>query len=186
MLARACAVLAACAACAALAGCASRAPGAATRFSAGQAIATYLPPGHRAAGPSLAGETLTGSSLDVASLRASGPVVVNVWGSWCPPCKEEQPALERVAAATRSRGVSFVGIDIRDSLVGARKHVARFGVSYPSLFDPSARLLAGFAVPPKSPPATYVLDREGRIAAYAFGTLDEPGLTRLVDMVLAS
>jgi len=183
MLARACAVLAACAA---LAGCAGGAPAAATRFSAGQAIATYVPAGHRDAGPALSGETLDGSPLDVASLLRSGPVVVNVWGAWCPPCKEEQPALERVATAVRSRGVSFVGIDIRDSRVAAQQHVRRFGVSYPSLFDPSSRLLAGFAVPPKSPPATYVLDRDGRIAAYAFGTLDEPGLTRIVDMVLAS
>jgi thiol-disulfide isomerase/thioredoxin len=183
MLARACAVLAACAA---LAGCASHASGGTTRFSAGQAIATYVSPGHRAAGPSLSGPTLTGTSLDVAPLLASGPVVVNVWGAWCPPCKEEQPALERVATAVRSRGVSFVGIDIRDSRVAAQQHVRRFGVTYPSLFDPSSRLLAGFAVPPKSPPATYVLDKDGRIAAYAFGTLDEPGLTKLLDMVLAS
>jgi thiol-disulfide isomerase/thioredoxin len=173
----------------ALAGCARHdAAGTDTgtdRFIAGDGIATYVPAARRGAGPTLSGTTLDGASLDVTSLRG-GVVVVNVWGSWCAPCKAEQPALERVAQATRSRGVHFVGVDIREpGRTPAQRHVARFAVSYPSLWDPSAKLLTRFAVVPKATPSTYLLDPDGRIAAYVFGPVDEASLTDLLDRVLA-
>lgn len=155
------------------------------RFVTGDGVATYVRPGHRGAGPALSGPTLDGTTLDVADLRG-GPVVVNVWGSWCAPCKAEQPDLERVAVAMRSRGVRFVGINIRDfSRTPARRHVARFGVTYPSLYDPAGRLLTRFAIPAKTIPTTYVLDAQGRIAAYVYGGTTEAALRPLLDRVLA-
>jgi thiol-disulfide isomerase/thioredoxin len=154
------------------------------RFVAGDGIAHFVAAGSRKPGPALSGTTLDGQSLDVASL-GSGPVVVNIWGSWCAPCKAEQPALERVAAATRSRGVAFVGINIRDSsTTPARRHVARYHVTYPSLYDPSARLLPRFRIAPKTIPSTYVLDADGRIAAYVYGPIEEKSLTDLIERVL--
>ena len=156
------------------------------RFISGDGIATYVPAAEREPGPALSGTTLDGIRLDVADL-GPGPVVVNIWGSWCAPCKAEQPALERVAEATRSRGVRFVGINIRDfSRTPAQRHVARFEVTYPSLYDPSARLLTRFrSVPPKTIPTTYVLDGSGRVAAYVYGPVEADSLTRLVERVLA-
>jgi thiol-disulfide isomerase/thioredoxin len=155
------------------------------RFRSGDGVATFVAPGKRRPAPPLAGETLSGGHLDVASYGAV-PLVLNVWASWCAPCKKEQPVLERVAAATRSRGVRFVGIDIREpGRTAPRRHVARFKVSYPSLYDPGARLLTRFAVPAKTTPTTYVVDARGRIAAYVYGEVDEPGLTALLDRVLA-
>jgi peroxiredoxin len=160
------------------------APDGADRYVAGQAVVTYLAAGHREPGPALSGEGLDGSPVDLAALRGGGVAVVNVWGAWCVPCREEQPHLERAWRATRSRGVAFVGVDIRDEITAARNHVKRYGVTYPSLFDPPARLLTRFETVPKSPPATYVIDRSGRVAAYAFGILDEPSLVALVERVL--
>lgn len=155
------------------------------RFVAGDGVVTYVPAARRAAGPALSGTTLDGAALDVASLRG-GVVVLNIWGSWCAPCKAEQPALERVARATRSRGVRFVGIDIREpGRTPAQRHVARYAVSYPSLYDPSAKLLTRFKVVPKATPSTYLLDPQGRIAAYVFGPVEEPALNDLLSRVLA-
>lgn len=151
------------------------------RFVAGEGIAHVVDPDARKPGPTLSGTTLDGERLEVSG----GPAVINIWGSWCAPCKKEQPALERVARATRSRGVRFVGINIRDgSRTPALRHVERYDVSYPSLYDPSARLLPRFEIAPKTIPSTYVLDREGRIAAYVYGEVDEETLTSLVDRVL--
>jgi peroxiredoxin len=94
--------------------------------------------------------------------------------------------LERVATASRSRGVRFVGIDIREpSRTPALRHVARYGVSYPSLYDPSAKLLTRFAVVPRATPSTYLLDKQGRIAAYVFGPVEESALGTLLDRLLA-
>ena len=155
------------------------------RFTSGDGVATWVKPGRREAGPDLSGTSLDKEPVALADLRR-GPAVVNVWGSWCAPCKAEQPVLERAAKATRSRGVTFLGIDVRDpSLVAARAHVARYGVTYPSIYDPASRLLTRFEIPARTIPTTYVYDREGRIAAYVYGGVDEQTLTTLLDRVLA-
>lgn len=175
-----------CTAAVGLSGCSrGGAPEGSERYVSGEGVVTYVSAGHRERGPDLAGETVAGDQLDVADLLRDGVVVVNVWGAWCGPCKVEQPVLERVSRALRPKGVRFVGIDIRDERVAAQRHIARYDVTYPSLFDPSARLLTKFETVPKSPPATYVIDRSGRVAAYAFGVLDEAGLTALVERVVA-
>ena len=161
------------------------APDDAERYVAGSAVVTYVSQDSRERAPKLDGETLREAPLDLATLRGDGVTVVNVWGAWCVPCREEQPHLERAWNALRPKGVSFLGVDIRDERTAALRHVQRYHVTYPSLFDPSARLLTRFETVPKSPPATYVVDRSGRIAAYAFGVLAEPDLTALVERVLA-
>jgi thiol-disulfide isomerase/thioredoxin len=155
------------------------------RFLAGDGVASYVRAAARKAPFALAGKTLDGAPVDVASFRG-GPVVVNVWGSWCAPCKAEQPLLERVAAGTRSRGVHFLGVDIREpGRTAPRRHLAAFHVTYPSIYDPHARLLPRFPVPARTIPTTYVLDRQGRVAAYVYGGVDETGLRALLDKVLA-
>ncbi|HEU0129481.1 MAG TPA: TlpA disulfide reductase family protein [Mycobacteriales bacterium] len=154
------------------------------RFVAGNGVATFVPAAKRKAAVAVAGTTVDGAPLDLASLRGT-PVVVNVWGSWCAPCKTEQPVLNRVAAATAGR-VRFVGIDIREGgRPAAKQHLARYGVTYPSLYDPSVRLLPHFDPVPRATPTTYVLDPRGRVAAYVFGEVEEAALRRLVDRVLA-
>jgi thiol-disulfide isomerase/thioredoxin len=156
------------------------------RYASGDGVVTYVSTSRRPEAPSLTGTTLDGRPLDLATERAGGVAVVNTWGSWCAPCVAEQPGLERVAAATRSRGVRFVGINQRDNELAARRHVARYKVTYPSLFDPSARLLPRFTdFPARTVPTTYVIDRAGRIAAYAYGAIAEADLARLLDRVLA-
>jgi cytochrome c biogenesis protein CcmG/thiol:disulfide interchange protein DsbE len=63
------------------------------------------------------------------------PILVNVWGSWCPPCREEMP---RLVAAHRQIGgrVQFLGIDIQDSRTEAKAFMEEFGMTFPSVFDP--------------------------------------------------
>ncbi|RJK96170.1 TlpA family protein disulfide reductase [Vallicoccus soli] len=128
----------------------------------------------------LAGETLDGEDLDLAALRGK-VVVLNVWGSWCPPCRAEAPALERVSADLRDDGVAFVGINTKDERVSAQGFEERF-LSYPSLWDPAGRGLLALAdaVPPNAIPSTLVLDREGRPVSAVLGEVDEPRLRELL------
>jgi thiol-disulfide isomerase/thioredoxin len=155
------------------------------RFVAGDGVVHFVSASSRKPGPALSGTTLDGSSVDAASL-GSGPLVVNIWGSWCAPCKVEQDDLERVHRATSARGVAFLGINIRDSGTTApRAHVKRYGVTYPSLYDPAGKLLPSFKVAPKTIPSTFVLDRQRRIAAYVYGAVTESSLMGLIDRVLA-
>jgi thiol-disulfide isomerase/thioredoxin len=128
----------------------------------------------------LSGSTLEGAPLDLAALRGQ-VVVLNVWGSWCPPCRAEAPALERVSADLRDDGVAFVGINTRDEEVSAKAFQERF-VSYPSLSDPDGRALLALrsAVPPSAIPSTLVLDREGRPVVAVLGEVTEPRLREVL------
>lgn len=142
-------------------------------------------PAERAVTPHLVGATLTGAQLDVAQWRGD-VVVVNIWGSWCAPCRAEAPNLERVAQDTYSQGVRFLGIDIRDSRDSARAFEASYHVTYPSLFDPGVRQALSFGrLAPQATPSTIVLDRRGRVAARFIGPTTYAPLLATVTQVLA-
>jgi thiol-disulfide isomerase/thioredoxin len=136
--------------------------------------------------PALAGTTLESERLSLAGLRGH-VVVVNIWGSWCAPCREEAPDLARLARQTRSQGVRFLGLDTRDNKAAARAFVRNFKVPYPSLFDPDGRLMLAFngVVPISAVPSTVVIDASGRVAARVVGKVTYSTLRGLVEDVLA-
>lgn len=100
------------------------------------------------------------------------PVVVNLWASWCVPCKAEMPRL--ATAATRHPGVQFVGVDTLDSREGAEAFIAEFSVPFPSLFDPEGAVrteLEGFGLP-----VTVFFDADGEQFAKVEGELSQSDL----------
>ena len=144
------------------------------------------PPGQRAPAPPLRGRTLDGKALSLADFRGN-VVVVNVWGSWCSPCRAEAPDLRRAANETRARGGRFLGIDTRDNAAAARAFVREFAIPYPSLVDEEGSLLLSLrdTVPARAIPSTMLVDRRGRIAARVVGQVTYPTLTGLIDNLLA-
>ncbi|MFE2192166.1 TlpA family protein disulfide reductase [Streptomyces olivaceus] len=145
--------------------------------------------GGRQAPNALKGETLQGTQFDVADLKGE-VVVMNVWGSWCPPCRAEAPNFVKVAAETKAQGVEFVGINTRDANRGAATAFEDdYGIDYPSLYDPTGEiLLRGFpkgSINPQTIPSTIVLDRDGRIAARALQPLTEEKLRKMINPLIA-
>jgi thiol-disulfide isomerase/thioredoxin len=133
----------------------------------GQTKIFYDPPESRGNAPELSGESLLepGARIRLSDYRGK-VVVINVWGSWCGPCRAETPELEKVFEQTRSSGVQFLGIDVRDDRAAAQDFVRDRRVSYPSIYDPPGRSLLGWTGYPRSVvPSTIVLDREHRVAA---------------------
>lgn len=118
---------------------------------------------------------------------AGDVVVVNFWGSWCAPCREEQPDLNDVAVAYRDRGVSFLGVDVAEiSETNGVAHEEEFAIPYPSLWDPSFSYAADFEViGPQGMPATVLVDRQGRVAASFFGQTTTAEVSALLDELLA-
>lgn len=159
-----------------------------TNFVMGKDGISTAKKGERAAAPDLSGKTVNGGKLDVASYKGK-VVVLNVWGSWCAPCRAEAPNFEKVSKDLGTKGVQFVGINTRDtSIQNAVAFEKQYGISYESLYDPTGKLMLRFkkgTLNPQAVPSTLVLDREGKIAARSLAGLSEDNLRKMIAPVLA-
>lgn len=113
-------------------------------------------------------------------LRGS-PVVVNIWGSWCPPCRVEAPDLGEVAREFEDE-VTFVGVDILDNRESAREFILEFDWPYPSLFDPDGEIRDGLGY--VGQPITIVYDRDGRVSFEWVGNVTAELLREEIEKVL--
>lgn len=152
----------------------------------GQTQITYPEAQRRPLAP-IVGDSLLTPGQQVSSAQDKGQVVVvNIWGSWCGPCRGESPALEQVAQASAARGVRFLGVDVRDDRDAAADFVRSRGVTYPSIFDPPGRsLLVLSGYPRNAVPSTIVLDRQHRVAAVFLTAVLASDLQPVVDRVAA-
>lgn len=139
----------------------------------------------RVAAPTLSGTTLDGKQLALSDFHGK-VVVVNVWGSWCGPCRREAPALEETYTKYQSKGVQFLGINTRDDNAAAQAFVSADTITYPSLQDPDETLLLQLKtiVPPTDIPSTIIVDASGKLAARIIGEVTEPQLTQSLNTVL--
>ena len=143
---------------------------------------TRVPPDQRKELPAVSGPAL-GTSKTISTQEYRGKVVViNVWGSWCPPCRKEAPDLQ--AASVETKNVAqFVGITSKDyDPAPAEAFVRSFKITYPSIYDPTGKVLLTFAgeLPPSAIPSTMIIDRDGRLAVRV---LSEVSKITLVDMI---
>lgn len=147
---------------------------------------TEYPPGSRAEPVDLSGAGLTGESIEIGTWRGA-VVVINVWGSWCAPCRQEAPVLAAASSAYADEGVQFLGVNVRDNAAAAIAFEESYGITYPSIDDSDGRALLSLAqhLPGSGVPVTLILDRDGRPAARILGAVEESTLTSLLDTILA-
>lgn len=128
--------------------------------------------------PPLSGPTLEGGTVDIAGF-AGQVVVVNVWASWCVPCRREHPLLVRAAEVLEPFGVQFIGINTQDSEDDARAFLEERGAfGYPSVLDPDGRWAVEWGT--FGVPETFVIDADGRIRAKKIGELTEGWIVEAV------
>lgn len=125
--------------------------------------------------------------LTLSSLRGEA-VVLNVWASWCIPCRDEAPFLERVWRENRDRGLVVVGLDAKDFRRDALAFAKRFDLTFPLVYDGPGETLPGYGV--TGFPETFVLDREGRVTDAFLGAVngdeERARLREAIEEVLAS
>lgn len=144
---------------------------------------TVLPGNERSKPGPISGQTLDGKPVSLSDY-AGKVVVVNVWGSWCGPCRAEAGTLVKAADELAVKGVVFLGINTRDSGRGtALAFEQARQVPYPSIFDPGGRTLLAFhgTLNPTAIPTTVIIDAQGRVAARISGPV--PTAQTLVDLV---
>jgi thiol-disulfide isomerase/thioredoxin len=138
-------------------------------------------------GPVLPEDRLALPTYDLAAYEAlldrlrGTPVVVNFWGSWCPPCEAEAPGLAEVSSEFEGR-VQFLGVDILDARPAARQFILRFDWQYPSVFDPNAAIRDGLGY--VGQPITLIYDARGELAFEWNGAIGEDQLRREIRKVL--
>ena len=140
-------------------------------------------PDQRPQAREVTGQLLDGGSYDVAQDKGK-VVVVNFWGSWCPPCRAEADDLQQTYDATKAAGVVFIGVNSRDGR-DAAKAFERGRVTFPSIYDPDGKVALKFDVTQVSTPSTLILDKQGRIAVGLRRATTVAELKPLVERVAA-
>ncbi|MBA2568006.1 MAG: TlpA family protein disulfide reductase, partial [Actinobacteria bacterium] len=140
------------------------------------------------------GETPPAPSFVLRRLRGDGMVrleslrgrvvVINIWASWCEPCKKETPRLEQAWQRYRGRGVTFIGVNTTDFSGDAQRFVDRYRVTFPVVRDGNGRVLAQYGGLPI--PWTYFVSREGRIVGYIRGEVTAEALENGLQEALAT
>lgn len=149
-------------------------------FVSGSGNVSFIKESNRIAAPKLSGMTLTGKNY---SYNVGLVAVVNVWASWCAPCRAEAPTL--AALSEKYTDVAFIGILTRDNPVNAEAFTRRFAIPYPTLIDDS--VLIGFrkSLPANAIPSTVVIDKKGNVAARISGEVTVASLSELIEKVSA-
>ena len=132
--------------------------------------------------PNVTGTSLTGSTLKLSSYRGK-TVVLNFWGSWCPPCRAEAPTLQVLNEQYSSKGVAFLGDDVNDTPTNALAFIRGDGITYPSFSDNGYLIVADFSdagVAISDTPTTVVIDKTGHVVGLVLGSVSYGQLTTLI------
>lgn len=143
-----------------------------------------LPISQRKPMPDFMFQTLDGKPWTLSEHRGH-VVLLNYWATWCPPCQAETPSLIKIANGDQARGLDVAGVSMdqtdRNGLSNIRSFVSAYHIPYPVLlpkgFSPVTDVVQAY-------PTTYLIDREGRVAATHVGALDEASVGRELERLL--
>ena len=137
--------------------------------------------------PDYAAVTQAGDSIALADLRGN-VILLNVWATWCAPCRREIPVLQELHERHAGEGLRVVGVSVDDATAGddVGRFADHFGVSYAIWLDPAERVSSTFLL--HGIPSTILIDRQGKERWRKVGPVEraDPNLARALDAALAA
>jgi thiol-disulfide isomerase/thioredoxin len=147
-------------------------------YISGDGSGFVVPVKERKAAPVLTGKDLDGNLI---TTKIGEVEVINLWASWCAPCRAEAPLLADFAK--KNPNIKFYGILTRDNLLAAKEFEHHYQITYPSFADDSVILQFKGAVIPNAIPSTIVIDEKGRIAARISGEINTALFTGILKLI---
>lgn len=172
----------------ALAACSGVEEGGTGGYISGDGTVTTVDPADRKPAPELVGAGLDGEDLSTADFEGK-ILVVNLWGSWCPPCRKEMPVLKEVSESYADSNVQFLGLLTQDTAASANAFNEKIGIEYPSIVDDDGKGQLAFAdsLPSQAVPTTWIIDADGKVAVRILDPeLGARTLTELIEYVRKS
>lgn len=134
--------------------------------------------------PAFALPTPDGRTIDLAGLRGK-VVLLNFWATWCPPCREEMPSMERLHQEFKDQGLVVLAVNVQESPKRVVLFMRGFQLSFPTVLDADTTVTARYQV--RGLPATFLIDRQGRLVGQVIGARDwaDPPARALIRALLS-
>ena len=112
------------------------------------------------------------------------PLVLNFWASWCPPCRDETPGMERIWRKYEDQGVVILGINVQDGEKEAERYISEFGVTFSNALDLDGSITVDYGV--TGLPVTFFIDNDSVVAGRWVGSISEDRLDNWVSNLIFS
>lgn len=123
----------------------------------------------------------SGKNARLSNFKGKTPVVINLWASWCPPCREEASTLAKVASSYEGK-VKFIGVVTNDSREKAEAFIDEFDITYDNGIDMGGAIAAKYKI--TGIPETFFIDIDGNITDHWIGAIDEQSLLDRINKIL--
>ncbi|QDX93731.1 thiol-disulfide oxidoreductase ResA [Brevibacillus laterosporus] len=130
--------------------------------------------------PNFSLQSLEGQPMTLADLKGKG-VILNFWGSWCEPCRNEMPDLEKVWLANKDQNIVIVGVNVGESEVSAEQFVRQVKTTFPILMDKQKEVTKVYNI--GKMPTTFYIDQDGIVRDIMFGQMNEKSINSMLEKI---
>ncbi|AXI31244.1 thiol-disulfide oxidoreductase ResA [Priestia aryabhattai] len=121
-----------------------------------------------------------GKTHQLSEYKGKG-VFLNFWGTWCKPCKQEMPAMEKQYAAYKKQGVEILAVNVAETNIAVEQFAKQYGLSFPILMDKDSQVLGAYGIDPL--PTTFLIDKNGKIVDSFIGGLEESKIKEYMEEI---
>ena len=130
--------------------------------------------------PNFSLQSLEGETMTLADLKGKG-VILNFWGSWCEPCRNEMPDLEKAWLANKDQNIVIVGVTVDESEVPAEQFVRQVNTTFPILMDKQKEVTKAYNI--GKMPSTFYIDQDGIVQEIIIGQMDEKRINSALEKI---